>query len=185
MSPLRAFFHASLTLVGLSTGFALMSTTSQELSLPRPGTGSRVLPMPNSVRSTPYQGAAADQSDVPGAIPRNHPLGAIPLTSLTATRERPLFSPSRRAPAAIIPLQAPISPVAMEPARPLLALVGAIATENGGVAIFLDETTKGIVRLRTGEAHSGWILRLVKGREVTMQKGGLTAKLALPVPSTQ
>ena len=37
-------------------------------------------------------------------------------------------------------------------AQPPLALVGAIAGENEGIAIFLDGTTKGVICLKTGES---------------------------------
>ena len=69
----------------------------------------------------------------------------------------------------------------MPPNRPPLALVGAIAEEHEGIAIFLDETTKRIIRLKTGESHDGWTLRSVRGREVTLQKDHQTAVVGLPV----
>src|SRR5262249_7544809 len=50
-------------------------------------------------------------------------------------------------------------------------------------AVFLDQTTRDIVRLRTGESHVGWVLRSVKGREATLQKDRETILLALPAPN--
>lgn len=109
--------------------------------------------------------------------PRGNPLWSIPLKNLNATRERPIFLPSRRAPAPAdagapppLPVAAPPPPPA-EPERPRLALVGAVSGENDSVAVFMDEETRDIVRLRTGENHAGWILRLVRGREATLEKG--------------
>jgi hypothetical protein len=61
-------------------------------------------------------------------------------------------------------------PTVNEPLRPSLSLVGAVAGETDGIAIFRDETTKSIVRMKTGESRAGWILRQVKGREATLQK---------------
>jgi general secretion pathway protein N len=121
--------------------------------------------------------------------PRGNPLWAIPLRSLTATRERPLFTPSRRPPPPAVagppPAEAPPpAPPPTGPDRPLLTLVGAISGETEGIAIFLDETTRDIVRLRTGESHpSGWTLRSVKGREVALVKNEQTVILALPAPT--
>jgi general secretion pathway protein N len=46
----------------------------------------------------------------------------------------------------------------------------------------MDEATRDIVRLRTGENHDGWVLRSVRGREATLEKGPETAILALPDP---
>jgi len=99
---------------------------------------------------------------------RGNPLWAIPLTALNVTRERPIFLPSRRAPAPAIAAAAPPPPTPLpppppaEPERPHLALVGAVVGDVA-IAIFVDQATRGMVRLRTGEDYSGWILRSVKG----------------------
>jgi general secretion pathway protein N len=123
-----------------------------------------------------------------GREPRGNPLWAIPLKSLSATRERPIFLPSRRpfAPAVAGPPPAPPPPpppAPADPERPRLALVGAVVGDSEGIAIFFDQTNQGIVRLRTGENHLGWILRSVRGREATLEKGRETVLLALPAPT--
>jgi hypothetical protein len=59
-------------------------------------------------------------------------------------------------------------------------LVGTVAGENEGVAVFIDTATRDTVRLRTGEGHSGWILQSVERRAATLQKGEQTETLALP-----
>jgi general secretion pathway protein N len=119
-----------------------------------------------------------------------NPLWAIPLSALTATRTRPLFTPSRRPaePAvASVPVAAPRppSPTPTAPEHPNLQLVGTVAGENEGVAVFIDPTTQNTVRLRTGEGHSGWVLQSVERRTATLQKGDKTETLALPRPSAQ
>jgi general secretion pathway protein N len=118
---------------------------------------------------------------------RGNPLWSVPLKNLNATRERPIFLPSRRAPAPAVAgappaVVAPPPPPPAEPDRPRLALVGAVSGESEGIAVFMDEATRDIVRLRTGENHAGWILRSVRGREATLEKGPETAILALPDP---
>lgn len=120
--------------------------------------------------------------------PRGNPLWAIPVNTLTATRERPIFLPSRRAPAPAVAGPPPPEPVRpppppAEPDRPQLALVGAISGEAEGIAVFIDQRTRDIVRLRTGENHLGWTLRSVRGREATLQKERETVLLALPAPN--
>jgi len=117
-----------------------------------------------------------------------NPLWAVPLSSLTVTRERPLFSASRRAPAppvVVAPVvQAPPPPpppAPRQPERPRLSLVGTVGGEDG-IAVFVDQATQAIVRLRTGEGHDGWVLRAVDGREVTLQNDRDTAILTLPRP---
>jgi general secretion pathway protein N len=61
-------------------------------------------------------------------------------------------------------------------------LIGAIAGETEGFAVFLDQATNNVIRLRTGQDHAGWVLRSVKGREATLQKDRRTETLTLPVP---
>jgi hypothetical protein len=116
------------------------------------------------------------------SVGAGNPLWAIPLASLTATRERPIFLPSRRPPPGLELASVQPQPVSAlsQSRRPNLSLVGAITGEAEGIAIFLDETTKGIVRMKTGESRSGWILRLVTKRQATLQKGSETAVLVLP-----
>jgi general secretion pathway protein N len=117
-----------------------------------------------------------------------NPLWAIPLSALTATRTRPLFTPSRRPPAPVVasvPVAAPRPPPPPPavPQHPNLTLVGTVAGENEGVAVFIDTTTRDTVRLRTGEGHSGWILQSVERRTATLQKGEHTETLAMPKPT--
>jgi len=118
---------------------------------------------------------------------RGNPLWGISLESLHATRERPLFSPSRRPPmpAAIAPTLAPIKAASapVEPEQPQLNLLGVVTGTADGYAVFLSTTTHDIVRLKTGEGHDGWILQSVSGREVVLEKDHRTAVVSLPQPA--
>jgi general secretion pathway protein N len=121
--------------------------------------------------------------------PRGNPLWSIPVKTLAATRDRPIFSPSRRPPpspviAAPQVLPPPVSKPT-EPERPRLTLVGTVTGEQEAFGIFLDQTANKIVRLRLGDDHLGWILRQVRGREVMLQKDGETTFLALPPPGSK
>jgi general secretion pathway protein N len=143
---------------------------------------SNVIPAPVDVAPT-----ALPRAERP-ADPTGNPLWAIPLSTLTATRERPIFLPSRRAPAPAVAgtpvvVAPPPPPPAAEPEQPPLTLVGVIAGDNEGFAVFLDQATNNVVRLKTGQDHEGWVLRVVKGREVTLEKSKRTTTLALPVPT--
>jgi general secretion pathway protein N len=116
-----------------------------------------------------------------------NPLWGIPISALDATRERPIFSASRRPPPPPVVAQrvtaAPPPPKPAEPEKPLLTLVGtAIGTQN--VAVVLDKTTKTLVRLHVGEAASGWILRSVDSRTMTVEKNSQTVTVALPAPGS-
>ena len=119
--------------------------------------------------------------------PAGNPLWGIPLKVLSATRERPIFSPSRRPPPKIpdpLAISASATAKPPEPQRPLLMLVGTVIGEREAIAVFLDETTKNPIRLKTGDGHQGWVLRSVHGREATFQKDQQTATLSLPPPGT-
>jgi len=173
----RDMTQAALDTNNLEGGF---NASSPELA-PNAAAPITIEPAPEVVRPQVPPRAGARE-------PRGNPLWAIPLKSLTATRERPIFLPSRRAFAPAIagpppppPPPGPAPP--KEPDRPRLALVGAVVGEAEGIAVFLDQTNQAIVRLRTGENHSGWILRSVKGREATLQKDRETVLLALPAPT--
>ena len=58
-----------------------------------------------------------------------------------------------------------------------------IAGDSEGFAVFLDQATNNVVRLKTGQDHQGWMLRSVKGREATLEKNKRTTTLALPAPN--
>jgi general secretion pathway protein N len=114
-----------------------------------------------------------------------NPLWAIPLSALTATQERPIFSASRRPAqrAVVAPpvdqASAPPPPKASPPERPTLALIGAVVGEGDAIAVFLDQTDQKVVRLHQGESHAGWELSAVAPREVTFRKAERTEVLAL------
>jgi hypothetical protein len=107
---------------------------------------------------------------------------AIPLSKLSMTRDRPIFSPSRRPPPPPIRqvIAKPAEPT--EPERPPLTLVGTVAGENSGIAVFIEQATENVIRLQVNEGNKGWILRSIKGREVTLENGHKSAVLALAPP---
>ncbi|MGA8897960.1 MAG: hypothetical protein WB528_00425 [Bradyrhizobium sp.] len=49
-------------------------------------------------------------------------------------------------------------------------MIGTVIGTNVQIGIFLEKGTNKVVRLRLGEEHQGWVLRLVKAREVTLVK---------------
>ncbi|MDP3699519.1 MAG: hypothetical protein Q8R72_01275 [Hylemonella sp.] len=118
-------------------------------------------------------------------LPDGNPLWSVPLSGLTATRERPIFSASRRPAqrAVVAPLEEPShapAPVkAAEPESLPLALIGAVVGDSDAIAIFFDRGNQKIVRLRQGDSHAGWVLSLVQGREVTLKKADRTEILGL------
>ena len=197
MLPRAVFGAGRAILTGLVIAFGLVSAASQELTaseqaLIKTQAGQNnmtaLLPDHNTLNNGPaIANAPVNSAGLQASIGRGNPLWAIPLTSLNATKERPIFSPSRRSPAVAVlsTTQSPLPLANEQSRRPLLALVGVIAGDDDGIAIFIDETTKGVLRLRTGESHLGWTLQLVKGREVTLHSDSETIILALPNPSAK
>ena len=175
MISLRAPFQAkSAVVLGLMTVVGLVIAVSQHLT-----DGGL---MTNLINTSSHRSVAKSAADpASAAASAANPLWAIPLTSLTATRERPIFSPSRHPLPATepLPIQSNSLPFSN---RPPLTLIGIIAGNDDGVAILLDGPTKDAVRLKVGESHLGWMLKSLKGREATLQKEQTTAILELPLP---
>ncbi len=116
--------------------------------------------------------------------PPGNPLSRIPINSLSVTRERPLFSASRRPPP---PPEAPAAPNAKpsppaEPERPPLTLQGTAIGKPRDIALVFDEAAKVSVRLHVGEAAEGWYLRSVDRRTVALEKDSRIVVLSLPAP---
>jgi general secretion pathway protein N len=185
LRALMALFAAGFVLAGLphwpccaspGAGHAAASTTFAALE----------------GRQAPGLGDAEPAAAPPPAAPREprrpsgNPLWAVPLRSLSATRDRPLFTPSRRPPAPAVAaapvVEAPAAPRPAVPERPSLTLVGTIIGEGDKIAIFFNPASHAVVRLRLGEADNGWVLRSVGAREIVLEKGGQSFTLALPAP---
>jgi general secretion pathway protein N len=124
---------------------------------------------------------------------RGNPLWAIPLRALAATRDRPLFSASRRPPAAVVaaapaPVPAAPMPVVAKPAeaeRPPMTLIGTIVGASDRIAIIVDDATRSAKRLREGDEESGWRVRTVLARSAIVEKSDQSVTLALPKPSDE
>jgi general secretion pathway protein N len=147
--------------------------------------------LPNDVAGVPERVEVGSVKPLAGpkrepakAAAGGNPLWSVPLSMLTATQERPIFSASRRPPPRavagppIVPASAP-PPKPAEPERPALALIGAVVGDSDAIAVFLDRTNQKIVRLRSGDTHAGWVLSSVLAREVTLKKAEQTEVLVL------
>jgi hypothetical protein len=114
-----------------------------------------------------------------------NPLWEMPLKQFSVTRDRPIFLPSRRAPAppaSIVTVAKVVVPKPKEPEQPQLSLVGTISGDDARFGIFVDQTTKNVLRLKVGEDFQGWELRSIQAREASFQKNQLTFVVALPQP---
>jgi hypothetical protein len=135
-------------------------------------------PVPVTVKS-PEQPAAASER-----APSANPLWDIPLAKLSDTRERPIFLSSRRPrppPVEVLPVAAATPPPKSPKAEgPQLWLVGTIAGGDQSFGIFVDQTTKAVLRLKIGEETQGWKLRSVHGRDVTLERERQTVTVSFP-----
>jgi general secretion pathway protein N len=141
-------------------------------------------PMPKAAPApglpSSWDSAAANEPEA------SNPLWGIPLRSLQAARDRPLFSPSRRPARAVstAPTPQPAKTAVMrQPDQPELDLLGVIIGSGEGYAVFLDNATHAVIRLKTGDGEDGWILRSVAEREAVLEKNHQTAVVRLPARS--
>ena len=127
-------------------------------------------------------------AEQPGGRARSaNPLWEIPLEILSGTRERPMFSSSRRPPPVAVAQVAVAKPPpkpAQEERPPQLSLVGTVTGGDRSFGIFVDQTSKAALRLRLGEEYQGWRLRAVQGREATFARDQQTIVLNFPEPGT-
>ena len=187
LTPRRAILTAGLiAALGAEALAATAPFAAAPRDLPNPPPGETQLEAPRPAAPLLSASAPAERA------PEGNPLWAVPLSRLSATRERPLFAPARRAPPPAVaatpppaapPPPPPAPPKPAEPDRPQLSLVGTVSGEDDGIAVFVDSASKAVLRLKTGETHKGWTLRAVLRREARFEKGRETAVLSLPSPA--
>ena len=138
-------------------------------------------------KTAPVSSAAVPAVTGGELVPGANPLWAIPIARLTATRDQPLFAPSRR-PAPVVQVTAPPPPPPPaplkppEPETPQLTLLGTVAGSGGRIGLFIDSASKAVVRLKYGENHNGWVLRDVRPHQVELAKNLDSAVLDMPKP---
>jgi hypothetical protein len=167
--------------LALSLGASASTAISDPLDDQANGVRADVSSVPSVVEVPPATPGASAERPLSA-----NPLWAMPLKQFSVTRERPIFLPSRRPPApppsAMTVSKVVAPPKPKEPEQPLLSLVGTIASDEDKFGIFVDQSTKAVLRLRVGEDFQGWKLQSVQGREASFQKNQLTFVVALPQP---
>lgn len=185
MTVFRAIFVIMLALS--LDSFIAISSEAQRLQL-RDGRSipnNAALPqkLPNRHGDSGRAKSLRTVKPIPGVQPNGNPLAQMALSSLNATRQHPIFSPSRRPAAGSKPL-----PLAQNrfkgTSRPQLTLLGVIAGGEPGIAIFLDEASRAVIRMKVGERRLGWTLQSVKWREATLVRNQHTVVLAIPNAAT-
>jgi hypothetical protein len=173
-----------LSCIALAMGFfALNGGLAQAATGVRPGPSELDQGQPKA-----QQEPAATKQFGAQKTPRGgNPLWGVPIGLLSATRERPLFSPTRRPPAPPVMAEAsppPPPPPPPEPEKPQLMLLGTVTGEPQSIAVVRDQATSSLLRLHVGEAVSGWSLRSVDSRAMTVEKDSQTVTLSLPAPGS-
>jgi general secretion pathway protein N len=99
-----------------------------------------------------------------------NPLARLSLDKLVATRERPLFAPTRRPP--------PAEPVAVgsvdpppppPPPPPSLALFGIVKDGEGASALVRAQASDKVQRVRVGDKVDGWEVSRIEERQVVLE----------------
>jgi hypothetical protein len=171
----------------------LIAQNSQGSEIGRPQFTATLERATGAIEPSPAS-TARDEAETPSSVPsadpappKGNPLWAIPLRALAATRDRPLFSVSRRPPSPAIPgtpdPAASVMPVVIksaEPERPPLVLVGTIVSAGVRIAVLLNQTTKLVTRLREGEEESGWRVKTILLRSTVLERDARSVKIELP-----
>jgi hypothetical protein len=129
--------------------------------------------------------AVATPDRAPGNGASN-PVASYLLSQLTATRERPLFTPSRRPPSLATPVRivAAPPPPAPPPAPPPFILVGTVTGETANIAIVKHDKTGEAMSLRSGDVREGWTVTRVERRAVRFSRDERSEEIALQKPPT-
>jgi general secretion pathway protein N len=111
--------------------------------------------------------AAAPSANLRDGLP--NPLAAQSMEGLSATVDRPLFSPSRRAPAPppVPAAQAPEPPPPPAP-PPNVVLVGIVMDGDSARAVIRAGAEKKILRARIGDDVGGWKVSQIEGRKLVL-----------------
>lgn len=137
-----------------------------------------------AVNSAPRPRQAKTESSL-----RGNPLWAIPVEALAETRARPIFSPSRRPPSPPVVASpsppTPKPPPPREPDRLKLTLLGTVIGTSDSIAVFLDETSKEVIRIRAGASHDGWTLSSVHRRAASFEKNRQETTVMLAPPGSE
>lgn len=122
------------------------------------------------------QETAGDRSAPPAEAALN-PLSALGADSLSAFRDRPLFTPSRRAPqppAAVEPEPEQEAETATAPPpapQPNLRLAGVIEGPEETVAVVEDMGSNTVSQLRLGDMLDGWLVTAIDPSSLRLTLG--------------
>ena len=117
-------------------------------------------------RASPAQPPLQEQTPSTPTVDLANPVTALSLDRLSVTRERPLFSPSRRPPPppAVPIASAPPPP----PPPPNLTLFGVVMDDEDARAVVQTGTGSKIRRVRIGDDIDGWKVSQIEQRRLVL-----------------
>lgn len=124
--------------------------------------------------------ARAAEVPASGEVIVNNPVELQPLQQLSATKDKPLFSPARRPPAKLVAPVARQEPPPPPPPPPSVVVLG-IVSENGDGHAAIRVASRGdkVVRVRTGDDVSGWKVERIEPRRLVLKQGVRSVDFAL------
>jgi hypothetical protein len=120
----------------------------------------------------------APQAPVESSAAPASPLAGEPLDRLSATRERPLFSPTRRPPPPPPPVVINAEPPPPPP-PPTVALFGVVMDGDEARAIIRTGPAAGVIRVRVGDDIGGWKVAQIDGRRLVLVLDDRTATFTM------
>jgi hypothetical protein len=108
-----------------------------------------------------------------------NPLQAQSLERLSATRDRPLFSPTRRPVPPPPPPVARVPEVVPPPPPPNVTVVGIVLDGDGARAIVRSGMGKKFERVTIGDDIGGWKVSQIEGRRLVLSLGERLATFTL------
>jgi hypothetical protein len=104
------------------------------------------------------------------------PLAARPLDGFSATRDRPLFSPTRRPP---LPPPVLVAAPPPPPLPPNVALLGVIMDGEQAQAVVRAGPTEKVLRVSIGDDIGGWKVGQIEERKLVLLLNGRTATFTM------
>jgi hypothetical protein len=116
------------------------------------------------------------QAKIDPAVAPVSPLAAQPLDRFSVTRDRPLFSPTRRPPAPPPTVAAPPPP---PPPPPDVMLLGVVMDGEDAHALVRTGPAAKILRVRIGDKIGGWKVGQIEARKLVLLLNGRTATFTM------
>ena len=121
----------------------------------------------------------APQAKIDPATAAVSPLAARPLDGFSVTRDRPLFSPTRRPPAPPPPPPAAAAAPTPPPPPPDVVLLGVVVDGEDAHAVVRTSADTKIRRLRIGDEIGGWKVGQIEARKLVLLLKDRTATFAM------